>query len=117
MLKVKPKRRKLLKERYEAGKIAALNNESATTLKNENGNYCLFGAMMTDEEIVQRTTLTDKGYTNQFNSIFTLDSKLSTVSTDYPKIWTQHDNCVRTKDKTSLIERIKKVIETGVIVD
>jgi hypothetical protein len=109
-LTVDQKRRNLLKERYEAGKIAALNNESAIPLKNSNGNYCLQGAMMFDEEIEKRNDGND-GLLDIYEEKFS-------VHGDYPRVYQQHDKCVMSfVDKTPLINRIKKIIATGVVCD
>jgi len=109
-LTVNQERRNLLKERYESGKIAALNNESAIILRNENGNYCLQGAMMTDEEIDKRNRAND--------SLLDIYEEDFCVHEDYPRVYEQHDKCVISfVDKTPLINRVKKIIATGIVCD
>ncbi len=105
MLTVNQERRNLLSQRYKDGKIAALNNEFAISLKNAQGNYCLMGAMMTDKEIENR---------NQYYGID--ESKLDIFSEvfdsiqDYPAIYGQHDPYVlSTSNKTPVIEAIERL--------
>jgi len=109
-LTVDQKRRNLLKKRYEAGKIAALNDENAISLRNSKGNYCLQGAMMTDEEIDERND-GNEGMLDIYEENFC-------VITDYPRIYSQHDPYIISfRNKSPLIDRIEKIIATGVVCD
>lgn len=111
---LKPDRQELLKKRFEENKIAALNDHSAFLLKNHHREYCLYGAILTDEEIEERaTTNSDKRYHEIMDSPFSENPYPSEGA--YERIWSHHDKYINNADKAPLVELIKTAIETGEI--